>query len=160
LFDGSSIENPPDEKPRSSTVSSVNLASPCMRSSFLPTRLHQDPACRTRLRKVVATFPRPNSTPSAKSVERFAVKRWAAVCGRPSASTACWTAHQPRIRATSTRDCRSCVPCARSDHPSALPSCPEGYTKIRRARLAFAKQLPPFNFRTPPKCQVRPTLCR
>jgi hypothetical protein len=34
-------------------------------------RLHQDPACRARLRKVVVTFPGPNSTPSARSVERL-----------------------------------------------------------------------------------------
>jgi len=42
-----------------------------------------------RLRQTVATFPIPNSTPSTKSVQRFAVKLRAAVCGRPSASTAC-----------------------------------------------------------------------
>ena len=29
---------------------------------------------------------------AAPIVQRLAVKRWAAVCGRPSASTACWTA--------------------------------------------------------------------
>jgi hypothetical protein len=56
------------------------------------------------------------------TVERFAVKRWAAVRGRPSASTACWTALQSRIRTTSNRDCRSCVPCARRDRPFVLPS--------------------------------------
>jgi len=60
-----------------------------------------------RLRKAVATFPDPNSTPSAKSVQRFAVKRWAAVCGRPSASTACSTAGQPILAISPTKPTRS-----------------------------------------------------
>jgi len=42
------------------------------------------------------------------SVERLAVKRWAAVCGRPSASTACsaaryWSCRRPKILANHPR---------------------------------------------------------
>jgi hypothetical protein len=43
---------------------------------FLPGhKATPSPACRARLRKIVATFPDPNFTPSAKSVERPAVQR-------------------------------------------------------------------------------------
>jgi hypothetical protein len=56
LFDGSSFGNPHDEKPRSSAVSSVHLATPSMRSSFPPSRLQQNPG--TRMCFLAAPAPR------------------------------------------------------------------------------------------------------
>jgi hypothetical protein len=57
LFDGSPFEKPPDDKPRSSIVSSVNLAPPSM-----PKRLHQDPKLQDSSLRRRGFAPGPNST--------------------------------------------------------------------------------------------------
>jgi hypothetical protein len=75
MLDGSPTKNPNQEQPRLPLVCSVRQLWPPICPFFLTRRLHQDPAWQIRLHEAVPTFQLPNSTPSTKSVQRFAVQR-------------------------------------------------------------------------------------
>ena len=61
-------------------------------------------------------------TQAVPLVQRPAVKLRAAVRGRPTASTACSTAHQSRIRPSRTCNRRPSLPCIWSRRPFDVPS--------------------------------------
>jgi len=77
-------------------------------------RRSSSPSC-TSMTSLRGTFQHHRLT-----VERFAVKRWAAVRGRPSASTACSTAHRQGTRTPSTNDRRTCM-ASPTRAPSPMP---------------------------------------
>ena len=117
--------------------------------SFLTRRLHQDPPCQLRLRRAVATFPAPNSTPSARSVERLCrsaasppherLLRCYIQCpgGGSSAATAGWTAASTQKQL------------ARSILGVRFP--------LTNVRPLKARPLPASQFQV---AIVRPTMCR
>ena len=96
-----------------------------------------------------------------QSVERLAVKRWAAVRGRPSASTACSTAHRQGTRTPSTNDHRKCVA-----SPMRAPSAMPIGMRILDTSPAASAQPPTAPGSWPPRSEpankphVRRTVCR
>ena len=89
--------------------SSPSSSSRSNRCPILPAR--QDSAFHPRsiLQETYSVQEQLGRDRSVPLVERFAVKRWAAVRGRPSASTACSTAHRQSTRTPLRHERRPCV---------------------------------------------------